>query len=84
MKKIFSVTAAVILCLVCSSCKDSSNANTAEEIIIDDIETEISTVSETEIPPADDFTETVSETELTSDTEAESDTEPTSTSETIR
>lgn len=84
MKKIFSVTAAVILCLVCSSCKDSSNANTAEEIIIDDIETEISTVSETEIPPADDFTETVSETELTYDTEAESDTEPTSTSETIR
>lgn len=75
MKKIFSITAAVILCLTFSSCKDSGNISTAEESIIDDIETGSETIpileSETaaSVTTAEIISETVSDTEPIADTE---------------
>lgn len=84
MKKIFSVTAAAILCLTFSSCKDGGNISTAEESIIDDIETGSETIpiSENDTAASEKTAEIISET--VSDTEPIADTEQASITETVQ
>lgn len=90
MKKFFPATAAVILCLTFSSCKDSNNTSTAEEFVIDDIETGSATItiSENETAAsettAEIISETVPDTRAIFDTDAAGDTEQAAITETVQ